>query len=82
MLTHIWVVTRHQNGISALVSRDAISRETALLARQNVGCFLASEKALHLGEPSEVTREQHAKGDERQGEGRLLRAFSLGSKVM
>ena len=46
---YIWVVTRHQNGIFALVSWDAISRKTALLARRNVGCFLTSEKALHLG---------------------------------
>ena len=53
---YIWVVTRHQNGISALVSWDAISRETSLLVRRNVGCFLASERALHLGEPREVTR--------------------------
>ena len=79
---YIWVVTRHQNGISTLVSWDAISRETALLARRNVGCFLASEKALHLGDLWKVTWEQHAKGVERHGEERLARVFSRGSQVM
>ena len=35
--THIWVVTRHQYGISALVSQTSFCGET------KVGCFLRLE---------------------------------------
>ena len=39
--TQIWVVTRPQCGISALVCQTSFRGETgALLASQNVGCFL------------------------------------------
>ena len=39
--TQIWVVARHQYGISALVSQTSIGREaTGRLASPNVGYFL------------------------------------------
>ena len=37
--TQIWVVTRHQYGISALVPQTSFGGETSL-ASPNVGCFL------------------------------------------
>ena len=37
--TQIWVVTRHQNGISALVSQMSFGRKP-VVASPNVGCFL------------------------------------------
>ena len=37
--TQTWVVTRHQYGISALVSQTSFSGET-IVASRNVGCFL------------------------------------------
>ena len=38
-ITQIWVVTRHQYGISALVSQTSF-RGKPVVASPNVGCFL------------------------------------------
>ena len=38
--TQIWVVTRHQYGISALVSQTSFGGELPVVASPNVGCFL------------------------------------------
>ena len=43
----IWVVTRHQYGISALVSQTSFRGET-MVASRNVGCFLML--SMHVGE--------------------------------
>ena len=43
----IWVVTRHQYGISALVSQTLFRGET-MVASPNVGCFLMLR--VHVGE--------------------------------
>ena len=40
--TQIWVVTRHQYGISALVSQTSFGRKP-VVASPNVGCFLRLE---------------------------------------
>ena len=38
--TQIWVVTRHQYGISVLVSQTSFGGELPVVASPNVGCFL------------------------------------------
>ena len=38
--TQIWVVTRHQYGISVLISQTSFGRETSCSVAINVGCFL------------------------------------------
>ena len=43
----IWVVTRHQYGISALVSQTSFCGET-MVASRNVACFLML--SMHVGE--------------------------------
>ena len=42
--TQIWVVTRHQYGISALVSQTSFGGETNGSVAKNVGCFLSLNK--------------------------------------
>ena len=46
--THqIWVVTRHQNGISALTSQTLLRWEISGGRSRNVGCFLRLGKAVN-----------------------------------